>query len=276
MTKTFKILTTISFIAMAIVLTFVGVWALTDLDFTVGGDITYTAPEPQINLQQDPSGYFYVEMGTYNNSAVRWKLVGVDGAKFTGSSAPASGTTGTFILETLIDCNALNYVFDETNYSNEYATSDIRTYLNGDYKTFLNLTDDATYNEITERSVADMYTDIGWDVASGYNSSYAKNAVYSITTSNTESDKLWLMSVAEVYTLLGGGTITDGNLSNDWSSVMALTDWDADNSSDDYYWLRSPRPVGFGDAFFVNYNGGCSYNCVDFTRAVRPAFNLEF
>ncbi len=47
MTKTFKILSTISFIAMAIVLTFVGVWALTDLDFTVGGDITYTAPAPE-------------------------------------------------------------------------------------------------------------------------------------------------------------------------------------------------------------------------------------
>ncbi len=47
MTKTFKILSTISFIVMAIVLTFVGVWALTDLDFTVGGDITYTAPEPE-------------------------------------------------------------------------------------------------------------------------------------------------------------------------------------------------------------------------------------
>ncbi|MBO5022269.1 MAG: hypothetical protein J6C53_02185, partial [Clostridia bacterium] len=162
MTKTFKILSTISFIAMAIVLTFVGVWALTDLDFTVGGDITYTAPKPTINLQQDPSGYFYVEMGTYNEEAVRWRLVGVDGAKFTGSSAPASGTTGTFILETLIDRNALGYVFDETNYSNEYATSDIRTYLNGEYKTFLNLTDDATYNAITAREISDLYTDMAW------------------------------------------------------------------------------------------------------------------
>ncbi len=48
MTKTFKILSAISFIALAIVLTFVGVWALTDLDFTVGGNITYTAPEPEV------------------------------------------------------------------------------------------------------------------------------------------------------------------------------------------------------------------------------------
>ncbi len=47
MTKTFKIFSIISFIAMAIVLTFVGVWAITDLDFAVGGDITYTAPEPE-------------------------------------------------------------------------------------------------------------------------------------------------------------------------------------------------------------------------------------
>ncbi len=46
MTTKFKIFSAISFIALAIVLTFVGVWALTDLDFVVGGNITYTAPEP--------------------------------------------------------------------------------------------------------------------------------------------------------------------------------------------------------------------------------------
>jgi hypothetical protein len=57
MTKTIKIFTAISFIAMAIVLTFVGVWALTDLDFTVGGDITYTAPvdEPALTFSYNDS-----------------------------------------------------------------------------------------------------------------------------------------------------------------------------------------------------------------------------
>ncbi len=44
MSLKFKLLSTISFICLAIVLTFVGVYALTDLNFSVGGDITYTAP----------------------------------------------------------------------------------------------------------------------------------------------------------------------------------------------------------------------------------------
>ncbi len=47
MTTKFKILSAISFIALAIALTFVGVWAMTDLDFSVGGNITYTAPAQQ-------------------------------------------------------------------------------------------------------------------------------------------------------------------------------------------------------------------------------------
>ncbi len=274
MTKTFKIFSIISFIAMAIVLTFVGVWAITDLDFSVGGDITYTAPKPTINLQQDDKG-FYVTMGhTDTVSEIKWRLVGLDGNKFNGSTKPTSGK-GTFILETLIDYKALGYVFDETNYSNDYAGSDIRRYLNGDYITTLNLANDATYNAIAERSVADMYKDIGWNLYQG-NSSYAENAVYSITTTNTESDKLWLMSVAEVYTLLGGGAISpDGIISDDWSSVRAGCNWDAKSISDDY-WLRSPASYDSLSAFYVYSTGAWSYNDVDGPCAVRPAFNFEF
>lgn len=48
-----KILSTISIFALAIVLTFVGVWALTDLDFTVGGNITYTAPVVEITAKDE-------------------------------------------------------------------------------------------------------------------------------------------------------------------------------------------------------------------------------
>ncbi len=40
-----RILSIISIFALAIMLTLVGIWAVTDLDFIVGGDITYTAPE---------------------------------------------------------------------------------------------------------------------------------------------------------------------------------------------------------------------------------------
>ncbi len=230
------------------------------------------ADSKPIDLKYDEdAGYYYVEMGTYNNSAVRWKLVGVDGAKFTGTTAPSAGSVGTFILETLIDSNALNYVFDETNYSNDYAGSDIRTYLNGDYKTFLSLTDDATYNAITAREISDLYTDMAWRIDDNY-----QVEDISLPSGATGADKLWLMSVAEVYTLLGGGTISsDGIISEDWSSVMAGCNWDADNTSD-YFWLRSPNPYDSGSAFNVYHDGDWTFDLVDCTYAVRPAFNLNF
>ena len=239
-----------------------------------------TAPEPL--LKRDSKG-FYVEMGTYQSNPVKWRLVGVkesgasETTKFTGSTAPSAGSVGTFILETLMVETADKQKFNASSSDgNDYATSDIRAYLNGDYKTFLSLTDDATYNAIAERSVADMYTDIGWNVYQG-NSSYAENAVYSISTTNSESDKLWLMSVAEVYTLLGGGTIgADGTIASSWSTeVKAGCNWDADNTSD-YYWLRSPGPDDSDGAFDVHNLGNWSCNRVDLTFAVRPAFNLNF
>ncbi len=272
MTKTFKIFSIISFIAMAIVLTFVGVWALTDLDFAVGGDITYTALKPTINLQQDDKG-FYVTMGhTDTISEIKWRLVGVEGERYTSTTKPAAGSVGTFILETN---TGITHVYDETNSSNEYATSDIRTYLNGDYVTKLGLSDDSTYNAIAERSVANMYSDIGWNIYSN-DSSYAENAVYSITTSNTESDKLWLMSVAEVYTLLGGGTITDSTISTTWSTdITNGCNWDMDNTSD-YYWLRSPYPNNSFGAILVGNDGTGTFGSVVFANAVRPAFNFQF
>ncbi|MBO5021976.1 MAG: hypothetical protein J6C53_00645, partial [Clostridia bacterium] len=187
-----------------------------------------------VDLKYDAdAGYYYVEMGTYNNSAVRWRLVGIkeNGAsettKFTSSTAPSAGSVGTFILETLIDYKALNKTFDSSD--NDYATSDIRTYLNGDYKTFLNLTDDATYNAITAREISDLYTDMAWRTDDNY-----QVEDISLPSGATGADKLWLMSVAEVYTLLGGGTIgADGTIASSWSTeVKAGCNWDADNTSD--------------------------------------------
>ncbi|MBO5022636.1 MAG: hypothetical protein J6C53_04110, partial [Clostridia bacterium] len=177
-----------------------------------------------VDLKQDPSGYYYVEMGTYQGNPVKWRLVGIkesgasETTKFTGSTAPSAGSVGTFILETLMVETADKQKFNASSSDgNDYATSDIRTYLNGEYKTFLNLTDDATYNAITAREITDLHTDIGWATSStsiGAGNQWSppagttQYATYDTTPKSTEgADKLWLMSVAEVYTLLGGGTI---------------------------------------------------------------------
>ncbi len=44
MGKLSKIFSALSFVCLALLLSLVGVWALADLNFAVGGDITYTAP----------------------------------------------------------------------------------------------------------------------------------------------------------------------------------------------------------------------------------------
>ena len=238
--------------------------------FSVVFNMQMIDTDPRVDLQYDSTNdYYYVEMGTYNSSAVRWKLVGVDGAPLGSADAPDAGM-GTFILETLIDYKALNKTFDSSD--NDYATSDIRTYLNGDYKTFLNLTDDATYNAITAREISDLYTDMAWRRDDKY-----QVEDISLPSGATGADKLWLMSVAEVYTLLGGGTIgADGTIASSWSTeVKAGCNWDADNTSD-YYWLRSPYPGYSSNAFNVDRRGGWGNTSVGLARAVRPAFNLEF
>lgn len=268
----FKFFTTISFVCLAIMLTLVGIWAVADLDFAVGGDITYTAPKPQINLQQDSKG-FYVEMGTYNNAPVVWRLVGLNGAKFTDTTAPTSGT-GTFILETII---LIRKVFDETNFINDYASSDIRKYIANEYLEELAISaNDTIYSAITKRTMSDLYTNIGWNY-NKENSDYDENAVYSITTSNTESDKLWLMSVAEIYTMLGGGYInTNATIPTDWSSVSSNLDWDTNSLNTDRYWLRSANPYYSEESMHITAKGIWGTAYIESLYVVRPAFNIEF
>ncbi len=98
MTTKFKILSAISFISLAIVLTFVGVWALTDLDFSVGGNITYTAPVPEV---EDASAYSYLTF-SYNTSAQT--------ASVTGFDSTAEGFDGNVIISDQVLYN--DVVFD--------------------------------------------------------------------------------------------------------------------------------------------------------------------
>lgn len=244
-----------------------------------------------IDLKYDTTNnYYYVEMGTYNNAPVKWRLVGVDGEHFDGSTAPTSGK-GTFILETLIIDNKQAFNAS-TSDGNDYADSDIRQYLKNDYVSYLNLTNDATYNAIAERSVAEMYTNIGW-----YTNSQGEKApndnlpsivpmsapstygeIYAIDTTNTESDKLWLMSVEEVYKLVGGGTITNNIVpTSSWSaSVTNNLIWNQNNNSSSDYLLRSPEHFDSRRAIRIYSNGACQYDFVSDILGVRPAFNIEF
>ncbi len=241
--------------------------ASASVEYDFNFDLRDASYIPKAELQQDAKG-FYVTMGhTDTISEIKWRLVGLNGNRFTGTTAPTSGT-GTFILETN---TSITHVYDETNFSNEYATSDIRTYLNGDYITTLNLTNDATYNAISAREISDLYTDMAWRIDDNY-----QVEDISPPSGASGADRLWLMSVKEIYTLLGGEAIgSNGIIPYDWSDIMENLDWDTD-SYDDEYWLRSLDPYSSDFAFRVTGNGDWGNDDVAGTFAVRPAFNLEF
>ncbi len=207
-----------------------------------------TAPK-QI-LKQDENG-FYVTMGTYNNSPVVWRLVGLDGEKFTGTTAPTSGIC-TFILENNLD---ISHVFDSD--SKEYATSEIRGYLKEDYLNLLNLASDPVYNLIDARSISDLY------INADYNSGdMAADRVLPDGTSG--EDRLWLMSIYEVCVLLGGKT--NGN--NGVGMSIADASWHID------YHLRTYID-GAGVTAIVNSTGKIAWGYHLASKGVRPAFNLN-
>ncbi len=259
--------------------------ATVDYDFDFGLRDENQEPEtPSVTLEQDANGYFVYMGQTSDGTKVKWRLVGHNGNKFTGSTAPTSGY-GTFILETYVSTENSDqyYAFDSSN--NDYATSDIRTYLTNEDTTgyiqkVLGITaSDEIYSAIDAREISDLYTEIGWATGNvGGSGSYAppagttQYAPYSITPSATGSDKLWLMSVKEIYTMVGGGTLTNGTIPSSWASdLRTKLVW-----NDEFYWLRSPFPSHAGNAFSVGDDGDCYHDLVDFTIAVRPAFNLNF
>ncbi len=260
-----KILSSIAFMSLAIVLTFVGVWALTDLDFIVGGNITYTAPE-QVG---DP---VYITMGSYGGQDVQWKLIGVDGEHFAGGDMPTSGI-GTFILETNL---GITLYYDEGDIyddpSNDYYSSDIRSYLLNEFVSSLSLSSNNIYKNITARTMTDLYTDIVWKCDSD-------GEILSISTTKADSDKLWLLSAKEIYTMLGGGEVLNNNLgksSEEWSeNIKQNILWGKD------YWLRSPSSTKTSDLNLLCVDDAIVvYMCYPsdielYEHGFRPAFNID-
>ncbi len=165
-------------------------------------------------LQHDTTNDYYVEMGTipnqisgtnYESEYIRWKLIGTQTAeatstsasqyaRFDGTSAPSSGTTGVFILETntlLERDDGTGYSLNEVTFNhsfqghgsmanyyhsgdeweeydilaNDYATSTVRQYINGKnnvykaatYTSASGNTSSSVPNETSEYS--NMYTD---------------------------------------------------------------------------------------------------------------------
>ena len=264
-----------------------------------------TSPtESEVQLSYDATGnYYYVEMGTYSESAVRWRLASFDGVNryVPSSSTPptmytaVSGDTEayknvTFVQETVAMTHAFN-TGSQASDSNDYAGSDIRAYLRNTSTTATGssfiadlsiATTDTIYNKIqvkyggkTADQANSLYDDINWS-----------NSTYEVSdgtpqTTDSSSDKFWLMSVKEAYTLIGGGRIKDGKanwIQIETDPVCQNLRW-RQNSTDESgkrYWLRSPYSDNCAYIYAVSNGGYWYYILFGGAHPVRAAFNLNF
>ena len=264
--------------------------------------MTTTPTESTVQLSYDSTGnYYYVEMGTYSESAVRWRLASFDGVNryVPSSSTPptmytaVSGDTVayknvTFVQETV----AMKYNFNadyEAADANDYAGSDIRTYLRNTSTTATGssfiadlsiATTDTIYNKIqvkyggkTAGQTNSLYDDINWN----HNTYEVTDGTPQTTDSN--SDKFWLMSVKEAYTLIGGGRIKDCKANWIYTDpVCQNLIWRQNLTGENgqWYWFRSPNPDYSSNAYNVNGDGDFNSYDVSNVFVVRAAFALDF
>ena len=276
--------------------TFTVTFHLTSTDVSTEATYAYTVTlkdeSEHVELMYDSTNeYWYVEMGNYEGTAVRWRYISSDGiTAYTSTEKPntQTGSKGWFLQEVgTTVCDFGDYYWDEENQeayaNNDYATSAIRQYITGtdcaltwdgqdmtvtgNYLNELGITENnAVYKKIQAREVSDLYKKINWD---------ANTKISDGSTTVTGADKLWLLSVAEMYSLLGGGDVSTITASDKWSTeIKEKIEW---SYGDGAFWLRSPKLdestqvylgwLGEGRSYYVGY-----YN----PFSVRPAFILEF
>ena len=207
-------------------------------------DTDYTDP---ITVTSDTTNnYYYVTLGMYDSSPIRWKLVSLDGvSKYTYDTSDnfeARYLSDAVFLQQSVSGGTV--AFDASS-SNNYYDSDIRTNIN----TLVNwnLTESGVSSLISKRNITGIEM-------------YNVDGTYDYT--GTTNDYFWLLSDDEVGIFMG---TTD-------TERMWIPEGETSGVS---YWLRSPTRVA-GHVCIVYPEGSFNVGSVigsQFDR-VRAAFQL--
>ena len=300
-----------------------------EVEFEEKEDLLQVTEEGETSTYTE-EGYWYVEMGTYSTTTdnaegkreseyLRWRYFSDTTSHYEFDRNTRPTGDGYFILESYYSsynntdvgglyCSWNNdYTYrsdtDAThNYNgwdnidaNDYSTSTIRQYINGNnvyksstcpsswiYKpdeesTYSNMyTDlhidpenDIVYIQIIGRALSDLYTNMGWD---GNSSSPTFNNVDFPDLTNadpgyqyekTDIDKFWLLSDYEAYNLL--------SYQDEMNTPSTDREWG------DVYWLRSPCSPTGDLASFVD-TSGYFFNALSvdiYYYAARAAFKFS-
>ena len=125
---------------------------------------------------------------------------------------------------------------------------------------------DIIYTDIIGRTLGDLYTDMTDSTTNPQDVDFPKGSPddwtgATIKYSREDTDKFWLLSYYEAYTLLGGNATTSSDTDRKWG---------------DYYWLRSPSSSFSYDAYYVSTSGSLrTFSVTAYNRAVRAAFKFS-
>ena len=267
-------------------------------------------------------GYWYVEMGTYSTTSdnaegkreseyLRWRYFSDTKSHYEFNRNMRPTGEGYFILESYFSsfasrnegglyCSWNNDYKNSSPYkhqlngwtnidANDYSTSTIRQYINGNtvQKSAANQSgtyvpsgastnmfeyfnidpdNDIIYTDIIGRTLGDLYTDMSNSGTNPQDVDFPKGSPddwtgATITYSREDTDKFWLLSYYEAYTLLSGNATTSSNKDRKWGN---------------YYWLRSPYSSFSNRACYVNTSGSLDVNSVIYNSyAVRAAFKFS-
>ena len=274
--------------------TFTMTLSVTDKNQSASATVSYQVDLRDANAEVEESllkhdtenDYYYVEMGEYQGAPVRWRVVGVEGEHYTYNESQAPTGELTFIQQTATTSHIFGHYYNneetgEDLANGDYATSAIRQYITGtdcaldadgqDMTVTGNYLEDigidennAIYKQIKARDIQDLYKNICWDDNSNISDG---------TTTAIGSDKLWIPSVAEIYSLVGGGDLS--TISNSWTTEIqeSIKFYDSTNSAQ-WYWSRSYWETDTGMVYSGFSGMTMGYPGDDY--AVRPMFILEF
>lgn len=252
---------------------------------------------------------YYVEMGHVGNKYVKWLVVGTRGASDTDAVTALGDADKTALSKGLLlnknyvmlsekvlySESPANYgisfqneytdgdpALNDYGYSgNDYATSNIRAFLNGktvqkesytdetgkyfadgefvNLLTTYNLESDPLYAKIQGRTLTSLYADNDESMLNMWTSSYSGTEE---NLKPTSKDKLWLLSLPELIKIF---TTTKN---------MMKTTCEGGNTAS--WWSRTAKKGTNNEAQYINSQGFPNYYRIvsEFDDGVRPAFQI--
>lgn len=218
--------------------------AYADGDKTISGLCTGAIGNPTSGA----GGWSYVYYGTYGGNAMKYRVLDIDATQFGGNTM-------------LLDCNStlINKKHDSSSpYSNSWADSEIRSWLNGD--DFYGNT-----NVFTAQENAAIASSTKNSAAEGDGHGYEGNLRYAELT----GEHVFLLDAVEATRPSYGYTNTE-------EADATRSKSGTEEYGEEYWWLRSPYSLNNEGAGLVTPAGELVGNPVygeDF--GVSPAFNLK-